>query len=172
MPNLVLIGMPGCGKSYWGNLLSNELNIPFYDLDDIIEKEAGRKIAQIFAEHGESYFRDLESLTLNNFLNTPPENDYILACGGGTPAYKNNMTVINAKAKSLFLDVTIPKIITQLTSDRQSNRPLLKTGSAEQLIQILQILREKRLAHYTQAQFSVSGSDIHIDNLKEIYFYE
>ncbi len=172
MPNLTFIGLPGCGKTYWGNKLAQHLAIPFHDLDQMIEKETGRKIAQIFAEHGEEHFRKLEHNMLTAFYKNNAVTNYILACGGGTPAFDNNMDIINSNSKAVFLDVSISNIIKQLTSDKQANRPLLKNGSTEQLEQLLCILRDKRLPSYTKASFSVTAQDINLDNLKEIYFYE
>lgn len=172
MPNLVLIGLPGCGKSYWGALLSNQLAIPFYDLDTLIEQKTGRKIAQLFAQDGEEHFRTIEQETLLHFFKTNTSQNYILACGGGTPAYDKNMDMINSYGKSLFLDQPIERIIHNLSAEEQANRPLLKNGANDQLVQLLDVLRTKRLPYYMQAQFIIADADINLDNLKEIYFYE
>ena len=68
--NLVFLGMMGSGKSSIGNLVSKKLNLPFIDIDDLIVKDAGMSISEIFAKKGEDYFRTLEEqITLKSLEN-------------------------------------------------------------------------------------------------------
>ena len=78
----------GCGKSVIGAFLAEKLQIPFYDLDQEIEKETQISIAELFQTKGEIYFRKKENEILKTFL--AKENDFVLSLGGGTPCYYNN----------------------------------------------------------------------------------
>lgn len=78
---LILIGFMGSGKSTVGNLLGRRHNLPVIDLDQAIEEAAGQTIPEIFADHGEAYFRKLEHQVLGAVIDQPG----ILATGGGDP---------------------------------------------------------------------------------------
>ena len=90
--NLVLLGMMGSGKSTIGYLLSKNLNLEFYDIDSIIEKQDGRKIAEIFNTEGEDFFRKLEEKTTLKILNSEKN---IVALGGGAFINKNIRKTLN-----------------------------------------------------------------------------
>jgi shikimate kinase len=85
---IILLGYMGCGKSVIGAFLAEKLQIPFYDLDQEIEKETQISIAELFQTRGEIYFRKKENEILKTFL--AKENDFVLSLGGGTPCYYNN----------------------------------------------------------------------------------
>src|SRR5262245_11827972 len=72
--------MPGCGKSALGRRLAPRLELPFIDVDEEIERAAGKTIREIFADHGETYFRDGERRVIARLLATGPQ---VLATGGG-----------------------------------------------------------------------------------------
>ena len=98
MKNIVLIGMMGCGKSTIGSLLSETLSRRLVDTDALIVEREGRSINEMFANHGEQYFRDRE-LEVSRELGQ--EQDLIIACGGGLPlqcacteALKQNGTIV------------------------------------------------------------------------------
>src|SRR5262245_15931353 len=78
--SIVLVGMPGCGKSALGRRLAPQLDLPFVDVDEEIERAAGKSIKDIFAEHGEAYFRDGERKVIARLLASGPQ---VLATGGG-----------------------------------------------------------------------------------------
>src|SRR5262245_63846559 len=78
--SVVLVGMPGCGKSAIGRRLASRLELPFVDADEEIELAAGKAITDIFKEHGEPYFRDGERKVIARILNSVSQ---VLATGGG-----------------------------------------------------------------------------------------
>src|SRR3990172_6033173 len=78
--SIVMIGLMGCGKSAVGRRLAAKLGLPFIDADEEIEKAAGKSIEDIFAEHGEAYFREGERKVLARLLRSGPQ---VLATGGG-----------------------------------------------------------------------------------------
>ena len=89
---IILVGYMGSGKSTIGKMLSKNIRIPFYDLDEVIEKHEEMSIKNIFEKRGEIYFRKVESLLFQEFINK--NDDFILALGGGTPCYANNHEVL------------------------------------------------------------------------------
>lgn len=109
------------GKTTFGKQLANALGYQFIDLDSLIEKEVGTSIATIFASKGEAYFRDVEKVTLHK---TTSLQKSVIACGGGTPCFFDNIDYINANGISIWLKVPIHFIIHRLENAKTS-RPLV-----------------------------------------------
>jgi shikimate kinase len=150
---LYLIGLPGSGKSSLGKKLAEEAKIPFIDLDDVIEQEAGISISKIFAEKGEEYFRSLEAVALRQQSKAP---EFVMACGGGTPCFHDNMKFINEAGTSFFLNIALEEIINRFrTTNEQGSRPLLAGSNAESLEQKLSALLTLRLPFYSQASITL-----------------
>ena len=93
---ITLLGYMGSGKSTVGKELAHALHIPFKDLDDYIIEKEGMSIKEIFQEKGEIYFRLQESRYLKELLHA--KEDLVLALGGGTPCYADNMNAIKKEA--------------------------------------------------------------------------
>ena len=121
---VVLVGLPGSGKSTFGRQLAKEMGFPFLDLDQLIEERYQLKISEIFSMHGEGTFRDWESLVLQDTLKQ--DRAYILASGGGTPCFNDNMDLINAQAISVYLDVPLGSISRRLQTSKAQQRPLFQ----------------------------------------------
>ena len=88
---IFLIGFMGTGKSRWGEIWASQHDLNFIDLDIEIEKKTGLSIEEIFEKKGEDFFRDVEANTL---MEMEQYDNCIIACGGGTPCFKNNMVLI------------------------------------------------------------------------------
>ena len=99
--NLVLIGMPGSGKTTVGRILAQKTNREFVDLDEEIVRRAGRSIPAIFAEEGETAFRDLESAAVRDFSKT---GGLVLAAGGGTILRPENVRRLKQNGVLVLLD--------------------------------------------------------------------
>ena len=82
----------GCGKSFLSKKLSKVLTIDYFDLDNLVELKEKLTIIEIFEKKGESYFREIENLELNNLIKK--NNKSIVATGGGTPCFLNNMKLM------------------------------------------------------------------------------
>jgi len=126
--NIVLIGMPGCGKSTFGKVLAKELNLKFYDMDDYIEKTTKRKISDIFLD-GEEAFRKIES---EKCAELSEKKGCILSTGGGIIKNKINIDCLKKNGIIIFIDRPVDKIIKDVDT---SERPLLKDGK-EKIIQL------------------------------------
>jgi len=121
MPQAVLIGPPGAGKSTVGKALAKSIGVGFLDSDTIIEKNAGKKISDIFVDEGEEVFRDLEYEALKACL---LDNNCILALGGGAPiADRAQRLLIDSGAPIVFLDVSLSIAAPRVGFNR--DRPLL-----------------------------------------------
>ena len=157
-----LVGLPGCGKSSLGKKFSHILGYPFYDLDHSIEAGEGKTIAELFTLHGEQNFRKLEQKYLHETKNIEKA---VVATGGGTPCFFNNMELINSLGTSIFLDVSPKEIAHRLSESGISKRPLLKGKSREDICITLEHLRHARLLYYSQSHISIANPDIRFSDL-------
>jgi shikimate kinase len=119
--NIVLIGMPGSGKTTIGKILSKKSGLKLIDIDKYIEKSSGKTIPQIFAE-GEEAFRNLEREAVRKFSN---EKGLIISTGGGTIKNYSNIKALKENGIIIFIDRPIENIA---TNANLSKRPLLKDG--------------------------------------------
>ncbi|UYW00474.1 shikimate kinase [Flavobacterium agricola] len=131
MNKIILVGYMGSGKSTVGKALANSLNIPFYDLDSIIEQNLGLSISEIFNQKGEVFFRKYEHQALHQFLEN--HSQFVLSLGGGTPCYANNHEVLkNTDIASFYLKTSINEIVNRLLQSN-NQRPLIVGKSKEEL---------------------------------------
>jgi shikimate kinase len=150
--SIVLVGLMGCGKSAIGRRLASKLALPFVDADEEIEKAAGKSIEDIFADHGEPYFREGERKVLARLLRAGPQ---VLATGGG--AYMNTETreAIATNGISVWLKAELPLLVRRV--GKRGNRPLLKAGDPEA---VLRGLIEARYPVYATADITVESRDV------------
>lgn len=122
--NIVLTGMPGCGKSTIGKLLAEKLNRRFVDTDEVIVEKEGRQISDIFASDGEEYFRDAEAFAVKQ---VSEKNGLVIATGGGAILRSDNIEALSTNGKIFFLNRPLDDIMP--TDDRplSSNFNDLKT---------------------------------------------
>lgn len=111
--NIVLVGMPGCGKSTHGKMLAQRLGKKLIETDEVIAREAGISIKEIFAKHGEQYFRDLESEVIRYFS---VKNGLVISTGGGAVLRKENVDALRLNGTVLFIDRPIESL--KPTGDR------------------------------------------------------
>jgi shikimate kinase len=157
---IVLVGYMASGKSTIGKLISESLNIPFYDLDDIIENNLNLKINQIFDQKGELFFRKKEREVLIDFLNST--ENYVLALGGGTPCYYDNFELYQLESVySIYLKASVNTLFERLLSQK-ATRPLVSRLSEEELQEFVAKHLFERSYFYHQVKTIVS-----IDKKKE-----
>lgn len=154
---VVLVGLPGSGKSTFGRQLAQELGFPFLDLDQQIEDKYSKKIPEIFSNYGEGKFREWETETLSELLNK--DSSFILASGGGAPCFNDNMELINLKSVSVYLDVPLESISQRLQASKVQNRPMFQGLDQGEIILKLKSLLVSREYFYNQAKIKLSGED-------------
>jgi shikimate kinase len=150
--SIVLIGLMGAGKTALGRRLATRLNLPFVDADSEIEAAAGAAISEIFAEHGESYFRQGERKVIARLLQEAPQ---VLSTGGG--AYMNEETRANIKAHgvSVWLKAELRVLMKRVA--RRDHRPLLAGADPET---VMRKLIEARYPVYAEADITVESRDV------------
>ena len=119
MKNIVLIGMPACGKSTIGYRLSKKINFPVLDADKYLEEKENRIISDIFANEGEEYFRDLETKYLKKLSE---RQGIIISTGGGAVKRKENIDILKKNGIVVFLN----REIADIYKENHEKRPLLK----------------------------------------------
>lgn len=154
MRRIIFIGYMGSGKTTVGKALSKALDIPFYDLDWYIETRRRKKISEIFAEHGEEGFRQIEY----NMLHEVAEfEDVIISCGGGTPCFFDNIDYLNRQGDVVWLKAT-PEVLYQHLLMSKGDRPLLKGKSPEELITFIREQLSVREPFYQKAKYTLDVS--------------
>jgi shikimate kinase len=154
---IVLLGYMASGKSSIGRRLSDKINMPLIDLDDYISDKENLSIPEIFKQKGEIYFRNIEHKYVKEVL---LENDnFILALGGGTPCYANNMQFINSTdATSIYLQGSTKTMIDRLIR-KKAKRPLVAFLSDEQIPEFVAKHLFERRPFYEQAKVTVKIDD-------------
>ena len=150
--SLVLIGMMGAGKSSIGRKLAQRLNLPFVDADSEIERAAGMSISEIFAKHGEPYFRAGEARVITRLLEGGPQ---VLATGGGAFMHPQSREAIRAKGISIWLRADYDVLMKRIK--RRNDRPMLKTDDPGET---LRRLMQERDPVYAEADVIVHSRDV------------
>ena len=150
--SIVLVGMMGAGKSSIGRRLAGRLGIPFIDADAEIEKAADMSISEIFAAHGEPYFRAGEARVISRLLESGPQ---VLATGGGAFMNADTRAVIRDKGVSVWLRATLDVLSRRIK--RRGDRPLLKNADP---VETLKRLIEQRYPTYALADVTVESRDV------------
>ena len=153
---IFLVGFMGSGKSTIGRKLALYLQYHFIDLDKLIENKAGMSISEYFSEYGEDRFREFESAVLQQTVF--PEN-VIIATGGGTPCYFNNMAWMNDEGKTVYLHME-PKALAQRLKYSKSERPLIRDLSSDELVGFITQKLADRDVFYRKSQLIISGLDL------------
>ncbi len=139
--NIVLTGMPSCGKSTLGKMVAEMLSMDFVDTDTLIEQKAGKPIPQIFENEGEKAFRDLESAVIKEVASL---QHTVIATGGGVVLRKENVEYLRQNGKIIFIDRPLKYLIT--TDDR----PLSNNADAlkKRFIERYDIYKETADIHF------------------------
>lgn len=151
--NIVLIGMPTCGKTTVGKILSKQLGMDFYDTDELITVKTGHTPAEIIKEQGEKRFRETESEVIARLSN---KNHCVIATGGGAVTVKENILSLKANGKLFFLDRPVSLLESAPDRPLSSNRETLEK------------LYESRIAIYKSAADKVVKNDADIHSAVDI----
>ena len=152
-----VLGYMASGKSTFGKALADKLDTLFIDLDNYIETQTGKSISEIFAEEGEEGFRKIEAELLHKAVEENP--DAVVACGGGTPCFFDNMRYLNENGITVFMETSIPVLIARLIEENEK-RPLMAGKSEEEIRQKVLSQLCDRLPVYLEAKLKWSGDEL------------
>lgn len=141
--NIFLIGFMGAGKSTIAKALQRELGFPLVEMDERIVQEQGMSINDIFAQYGESHFRDIESQLVVDLGEQEPS---IISCGGGVVVRPQNTQNMKKSGKIVFLTATPETIYERVKNS--TDRPIL---NGHMNVEYIAELMEKRRALYEEA---------------------
>lgn len=137
----------GSGKSTLGRALGKATGMQFIDLDIYIESRFHANIRDIFAQKGEDGFRDIECRMLREVSTF---EDVIIACGGGTPCFFDNMETMNRAGLTVFLEASHMRLLERLKLGRM-RRPLIAAMSDDELSAYIAEALSRRMLHYSRA---------------------
>lgn len=165
---IFLVGFMGCGKTHWGHALSRKLQIPFFDLDDVIEEKEEKSITEIFAEMGEEYFRMLEKDVL--YLLTESHESFVMATGGGTPCFFNNIDYMKSRGTTVWINSSVDSLHSRLVKEKEK-RPLISSIPDDELRTFIIKKFADRKIFYQQATVIFNEDDLTLDRLIEKTFH-
>ena len=165
MVRVFLCGYMGSGKTTLGKSLAKVMNLTFIDLDNFIESRQHKTVKEIFAEIGESGFRELERKTL---IEVSEFENVVISLGGGTPCFFDNMDIINAAGKSVYLKPTEDVLLARLIKGKHK-RPLLADKNDEEILGVIREQLGWREPYYLKSHIVFEAShleckeDIHLN---------
>ncbi len=163
---IALVGYMGSGKSYWAKKLATDLSVWYVDLDQFIETNyINMSISAFINIAGELKFRQVERQALVEIAQE--QKEMVLATGGGTPCYFNNMEVLNNNFTTVYLDSSIAFLYDRLVQEK-SSRPLIAHLEDAALKEFIAKHLFERRTFYNQAKISVNANGLTLDVLKNV----
>jgi shikimate kinase len=170
---IFLVGFMGSGKNWWGCALAEKLDIPFFDLDEEVEKSTGMDIVSIFRDSGEAFFRGKEMQILSgiydnlsgkiNTNNDPGTSvNAIIATGGGTPCFGENMQWMNKHGLTVWLNPAITELVSRLEKETEK-RPLLQGKTGLELADFIERKLTERIPFYNLARIEIKNTHIAVE---------
>ena len=156
--NIVLSGMPGCGKTTVSEILAKKLGFEAVDTDALIEEEHG-EISTIFAEHGESYFRNLETEAVKRVAAL---DGAVIATGGGCLLRPENVELLKTSGKIFYLKTEVAELVDRLKGD--GTRPLLQGGLEKRL---KKLYAERAGVYERAADYVVGAAGLSADGVAQ-----
>lgn len=154
MRKIILLGYMASGKTTVGKILAEKMNIPAYDLDEIIEEKEQKTIPEIFSTKGEIYFRKLEHLIFKSQLQL--SDDFILSLGGGTPCYADNHKLLSHEGvTSIYLKASVATLSARL-QNKKNGRPLMDSVSEKERADYIAAHLFERSFYYNHATFKLN----------------
>ena len=158
---IFIIGYMGAGKTTLGKRLADRLNYQFYDMDEMFEISSGYSIGNFFEKFGEAAFRQKEREMLISHLE---DLHAVIATGGGTPCYADNMALMNQTGITVFVDTEFDMIMKRL-SGKIYDRPMLKNIPHEELPDFIREHMRARRSYYVKAMITVYGKEVDLESL-------
>lgn len=161
MNRFFLIGYMGSGKTTYGKLLAKSLKLTFVDIDVFIETKQNKSIKQLFDEIGEDGFRKMEREALHEVAEF---EDVIIATGGGTPCFFDNMEYMNAHGKTIYLRTSVRELRDRLKMSK-TKRPLIINKDLRELETYIADQLEKREGFYMKSNYILDTDDLNPNNI-------
>ena len=149
---IYLTGFMGCGKSSTGRRVARALGYAFADTDSLVEEAAGKSIARIFSEEGETTFRQLETEALAAILQ---EHDTIFATGGGLPCSERNLSLMRQRGRIVYLASSRERLVHILLACRRDRRPRIAGLDEAGIREYVHTTLAQRESYYSQADRTV-----------------
>ncbi|MCD4770035.1 MAG: shikimate kinase [Bacteroidales bacterium] len=156
-----LIGFMGSGKTTVARKVATQLGWDLADLDKLIETKTGLSVEDIFRDKGEQFFRKIEAEALRNIDNT---RNNVVACGGGTPCFYDNMDYMNKTGFTIYLKMSAGAIKNRL-GESGSVRPLIKDMSDGELLGYINKTVKQREKWYSRAAVVTDGLNADISEI-------
>ena len=154
----------GSGKTHWGRVWANFHEMPFHDLDEVIEKAEGKSVLDIFEKKGEQYFRFQESIALRTMSQY---DDCIIACGGGAACFEENIEWMNENGLTIYLHASAQELLENIMKEKDK-RPLLNKVNEAELLFFIQKKLEERIGFYEKAKIQLRVADLSEESFKKI----
>ena len=155
---IFLIGMMGSGKSSVGEKLSEYIDIPFFDTDNILVDNEGISIKEIFKKKGEQYFRQIEKESLKKI-----RGDGVISCGGGSILAKENRNYLKNKGYTIYLKSSLSTLKKRLSNDINMDRPLIDYKNIKKSLKA--IYEERKLLFFESANDTVITDNKSLDDI-------
>ena len=159
---IFIIGYMGAGKSTVGKRLANKLGINFIDLDDAFEAKYRYSIPRFFDHFGEEKFRDLEHECLKDIIR---DNERaVISTGGGTACYMDNMSLMQESGTTIYLKMH-PKSLAHRLNRARRLRPVVRDVQNNDMQEFVEEQLDEREVYYNQADITIKGESLDIDEL-------
>lgn len=159
---IYIIGYMGSGKSTVSEKLAKKLDLLRFDLDELFEQRFKIDINRFFEKYDETLFRKLESRLLKETILL---NKVVIATGGGTPCFYNNMELMKQFGITVYLEMNPKSLVNRLQASKRK-RPLMRgKSSADQLLEYVQNHLRNRNIWYSQADIIIKGESVDVDEL-------
>lgn len=159
--NIFIIGFMGSGKTHWGRIWAAKEKLSFFDLDSEVEHAFKMSVSAIFEEKGEEKFRELERYHLRKFAS---KRNFILATGGGTPCFDENLKWMKLHGTVFYLKAE-PEFILEKVLNEVEKRPLMKDVNPSELLFFIQKKLTEREPVYAQATVILEASQLNENSL-------
>lgn len=154
--NIILVGYMGSGKTTLGKKLASRFGLTFIDTDRMIEQEEKSTIPELFSQHGENYFRELEKKFV---LRLKEKDNLLISTGGGTPCFNNLMDELKAFGITVYLKRPAKELAHRILNSRKT-RPLTDGKTEEELIRFIEAAIDERKVHYEKAHI-IADRNVH-----------
>jgi len=161
---IFLIGFMGSGKTTVGRQLAMQTGFSFVDTDRLVEMENGMSVAEIFAQHGEAKFREMEC---NILLGLQKREYTVISTGGGMPCHNDNMSLMLASGKVVYLKTSPQELFRRLLRSRKE-RPLVKGKTENELLQYITEQLSKREPFYSRAEIILDSESFSMEEFLQI----